>query len=513
MSTSAQVRAVGTVYLVGAGPGDPGLLTVRGERVLRECDALVHDALVHPALLDPVTVGRARPYEIHAVGKRGGEPSARQDDIERLLVRLAREGKNVVRLKGGDPFVFGRGSEEAQNLSREAIPFEIVPGVTAGIAAPAYAGIPVTHRGLSTSVTLVTGHEDPAKSISDVQWEPLARAGGTLVLYMGVRRLGAITEALSRAGLAGDTPAAAIEWGTYERQRTVEAPLSELARVAEREEIGAPAIVIVGEVVRLRDEIAWFDRRPLSGRRVIVTRARAQASELSELLRARGAEVVEVPAIRIAPLDQRPLQQALTKADSYGWLVVTSRNAVSLMWDALRAIGRDVRALRSVKLCAIGPGTADALLERGLAVDVVPERFIGEGVVDALRLRADVRGSRVLFPRARGARELLPVALREMGAQVDEIEIYRSVPDVATAHDVRALLDGDAIDAVTFTSASTVRHFVDAVGDAAARRARAISIGPVTSDALRAAGLEPVCEAAEARMPALVDAVEEALRR
>ncbi len=511
MTNHAVAGGLGTVYLVGAGPGDPGLLTVRAERLLRECDALVHDALVHPALLLPATVGRTRPYELHPAGKRGGQRSTAQDEIHALLLRLARGGKRIVRLKGGDPFVFGRGSEEAQALALAGIPFEVVPGVTAGIAAAAYAGIPVTHRGLSTSVTLVTGHEDPAKGASDTHWESLARAGGTLVLYMGVSRLEGIVQTLIAAGMAADTPSAAIEWGTYERQRTVEAPLAALPPIMRQEALGAPAIIVVGEVVRLRDEIAWFDRRALAGRRVVVTRARAQSSELSARLRALGAEVIEVPTIRIEPLDQEPLRTLLRRIDTYQWLVVTSRNAVELIWEGLRALGLDARALHGVRICAVGPGTAEALLDRGLAVDLLPERFVAEGVVEALRGRSDVSGSLVLFPHAAGARELLPTELRAMGATVDEVEIYRSVPEAASAATARELLETGAVDAVTFSSASTVRHFVDAVGERAAMRAKAISIGPITSAAARDAGLDVAGEATEARIESLVSAVAEAL--
>ncbi|HEX6964943.1 MAG TPA: uroporphyrinogen-III C-methyltransferase, partial [Gemmatimonadaceae bacterium] len=425
------MTTTGTVFLVGAGPGDPGLLTVRARELLTTCDAVVYDALVNPSIL--TSIGRAddASIELHFVGKRGGERSARQDDINALLVRLAREGKRVVRLKGGDPYVFGRGSEEAQLLAREGIAFEVVPGVTAGVAAPAYAGIPVTHRGVATSVTFVTGHEDPTKEETGTDWAALARAGGTIVLYMGVKRLPDIVAALTDGGLSSETPAAVIEWGTYPRQRAVTATLATVVACAQAAGIGAPSITVIGDVVRLREEIAWFDTRALHGRRVVVTRARTQASELSEMLRALGADVVEVPAIRIEPLDRAPLDEALRAIASYRWLILTSRNAVEIVWDALRRRGLDARALAPVKLCAVGPGTADALLEHGLAVDLVPERAVAEGVIDALAARDDVRGARVLFPRAEGAREVLPTKLAELGAKVDAIAIYKSVPDNA----------------------------------------------------------------------------------
>jgi len=407
--------------------------------------------------------------------------------------------------------VFGRGSEEAQVLAQAGIPFELVPGVTAGVAAPAYAGIPVTHRGISTSVTFVTGHEDPTKGDTDTDWSALARAGGTIVLYMGVKRLPDIVDALRAGGMSPETPAAVIEWGTYPRQRTVTATLATLVERARAERIAAPSITVIGNVVRLRDEIAWFDRRPLHGRRIVVTRARAQASELSELLRALGADVVEVPAIRIEPLDLAPLDSALARLASYDWLVLTSRNAVSILWDALRGRGLDARALASVKLCAVGSGTAEALLEHGLAVDLVPARAMAEGVIEALAARDDVRGSRVLFPKAEGARELLPAKLTEMGAAVDAIDIYRSVPDGAGAEPLRAALARGEVDLVTFTSSSTVRNFVDAVGDEYARAVRAVSIGPITSETARELGVEVAAEAQDASVSGLVEAVVELL--
>ena len=346
-----------------------------------------------------------------------------QDAITAILVRLALDGKHVVRLKGGDPFVFGRGGEEAVALAQAGIDFEIVPGITAGVAAPAYAGIPVTHRGVATSVTFITGHEDPGKDKDQTDWAALARAGGTLVLYMGVSRLGKIADALIAGGRSRDTPAALIEWGTYPHQRTVTATLATLSAVAAREKVIAPLIAVVGDVVALREEIGWFDRRPLFGRTIVVTRAREQQSQLRAWLEAAGATVIEAPAIRIEPLDQEPLRRALAGIARYQWVVVTSRNAVELLWSALRERGLDARALAATKLCAVGPATADALLAHGLAVDLVPDRYVAEGVIEKLRDRDDVRGARVLFARAAGARELLPAALREMGATVDEVEI------------------------------------------------------------------------------------------
>jgi uroporphyrinogen III methyltransferase/synthase len=503
-------KGSGVVYLVGAGPGDPGLLTVRARDLLADCDAVVYDALVNPAVLSEGAVARAA--ELHFVGKRGGESSARQQDIEALLVSLARDGKRVVRLKGGDPFVFGRGSEEAQVLAEAGIPFEIVPGITAGVAAPAYAGIPVTHRAVATSVTFITGHEDPTKGESGTDWSALARTGGTLVLYMGVRRLPDIVRALAAGGMSLETPAAMVEWGTFPRQRTITAALGTLVDVARREKISAPSITVIGDVVALREEIRWFDERPLFGKRIIVTRARTQASQLAARLSALGADVIEAPAIRVEPLDPGPLRTALAALGDYRWAVFTSRNAVEITWRELLARGLDARAFAGVKLVAVGPATADALSERGLLADVVPERYVAEGIVDSLRARDDVRGTRVLYPKAEGARDVIPAELRAMGADVDEVPVYRSVPDPAGVSAARDALDGGGVDIITFTSSSTVRFFVESVGLDAARRARIVSMGPITSETARALGFEVTAEARQATIDSLVDAVLETAR-
>lgn len=497
----------GVVYLVGAGPGDPGLLTIRGRELLASCDAIVYDALVNPVLVDDGWLGRTREAEKIFVGKRGGQPSMDQDAITALLLQLARDGKRVVRLKGGDPMVFGRGGEEAIALGAAGLAFEVVPGITAGVAAPAYAGIPVTHRGVSTSVTFITGHEDPGKDKDQTDWSALARAGGTLVLYMGVSRLAKIATALIEGGRSPNTAAAIIEWGTYPRQRTVTATLETLAEVAAREKVIAPSIAIIGDVVKLRDEMSWFDRRPLFGRTIVVTRAREQASQLRTALEVAGASVIEAPAIRIEPLEKHTLRHALDEISFYGWVVFTSRNAVEIVWAELRERGLDARAFASNSIIAIGPGTADALLAHGIAVDVIPDRFVAEGIIDKLRERDDVRSERILFPRAAGARELLPDALREMGAAVDEIEIYRSVPDFSGLDALSDALDSGSVDLVTFTSASTVRHFVDALGPDRARTVRGASIGPVTSDAARALGVPIEIESAEATIASLVEGI------
>ena len=506
---SSQVpRAGGIVYLVGAGPGDPGLLTVRGRDLLARCDAIATDALANPAIVAAARDANPR-VELHDVGKRGGSSdSANQDAINALLVRLAREGKRVVRLKGGDPLVFGRGSEEAQALAAAGIAFELVPGVTAGVAAPAYAGIPITHRGVATSVTFVTGHEDPGKGATQTDWAALARVGGTIVLYMGVKTLPRIAASLVAGGMPPDTPAAAVQWGTHARQRTVTATITTLAAAAASEGFSAPVITVIGNVVALREEIAWFDRLPLFGRRIVVTRASAQAGALRAALTELGADVLDLPALRVEPITDGALAGAVARLAEYQWLVVTSQNAVALLWDALREAGLDARALFGIKVACVGKSTSDALLARGVAADVVPSRFVAEAVLESLVARDDVRGGHVLYVAAEGARDVLPVGLAALGCTVHIVRAYRSVRDGADAGSLREALAAGAVDLVTVASASAVTGYVEAVGAELALRAPAISIGPVTSDAVRAAGIPLAGEAETASIAALVAAVQ-----
>lgn len=494
----------GIVYLVGAGPGDPGLLTRRAAELLARADVVVHDALVGPEVL-----GLASRAERVYVGKRGGTHSLPQEEINRLLVELAGRHEVVVRLKGGDPFVFGRGGEEALTLREAGVPFEVVPGVTAGIAAPAYAGIPVTHRHLASTVTFATGHEDPSKGDTDVDWDTLARGAGTVVFYMGVSRMAHNFRRLIEAGRPADTPAAAIEWGTYPRQRTVVGTLATLPALAREARLGAPALVVVGPVVRLREELAWFDRRPLAGRRVVVTRARAQASELARRLEAMGAEVIEFPAIRVAPPeDPAPLRAAAAAAGTFDWIVLTSANGVDAFFGALADAGRDARALARAKVCAVGPATAEALRARGILPDLVPPTFLGEAAARALVDAGEAAGRRILLPRADIARRELPDALAAAGAEVVDVPAYRTVADGEGADALRARLDAGEVDWITFTAASTVRHFVERVGAPAG--ARLASIGPQTSAAAREHGLAVDVEADPHTIPALVDAVARA---
>ncbi|HEU4557236.1 MAG TPA: uroporphyrinogen-III C-methyltransferase [Longimicrobium sp.] len=493
----------GTVYLVGAGPGDPGLLTVRAAELLARADVLVYDALAAPEIVE-----RAEKAERIYAGKRGGTRNVMsQEEISRLLVDLAAKHQTVVRLKGGDPFVFGRGGEEALELARAGVPFEVVPGVTAGVAAPAYAGIPVTHRGISTGVTLVTGHEDPEKPETGIDWGALARTGGTLVFYMSVGRMEENFARLMEAGRSPETPAAAIEWGTYPRQRTVSGTLATLPALVREVKLGAPSIVLVGRVVSLRDELAWFDRRPLSGRRIVVTRARAQASGFAASLQALGAEVIQLPAIRVErPEDPRPLHEAVECLDSYHWIVLTSANGVDSFFSALREAGRDARALASARVCAIGPATAAELEKHGIRADLVPPEFVAESAVEALASSGELNGRRVLIPAAEDARAALRDGLRERGAEVVSVVAYRTVRDGTGADEVRRRLDAGEIDLLTFTAGSTARNFAALVGTGVGS-AKVASIGPVTSAALRELGMPVDVEAEEATIAGLLRAI------
>jgi uroporphyrinogen III methyltransferase/synthase len=497
----------GKVFLVGAGPGDTGLITVRGKQLIDSADAVVYDALANSALLPAGARETGRP-ELYYVGKRGGlKDTVTQEEINALLVKLAREGKLVVRLKGGDPFVFGRGSEEAQALNDASVTFEVVPGVTAGIAAPAYAGIPVTHRTLATSVTFVTGHEDPAKPSTQTNWSALAKAGGTIVLYMGVKTLAGISDALIEGGMPGEIPAAAIQWGTHPRQRTVVATLDTIAAKAEEQNFTAPVITVIGWSVVLRDELNWFEQRPLFGKRIVVTRATQQAPVLSEKLRELGADAIEMPATQIARLDLAPLRAAIDTISDYDWLIFTSQNAVAIFWEQLLGRGKDSRALAGLKVAAVGPATAGALLEHGITVDVIPQRFVAEGLLESMSAREDVAGGRVLYVTAEGARDLLPAGLREIGAHLSVVEAYRSIPDGAGAEKLARAIEAGKVDLATFTSASAVRGYIETVGEEMALKVPAASIGPQTSDALGEAGIEVKVEARESTIDGLVSAV------
>ena len=500
----------GFVSLVGAGPGDPGLITVAGVEALARADVVVYDRLVNPRLLDLAPEAAERIF----AGKGPRAHTMSQDEINALLIERAREGKRVVRLKGGDPFVFGRGGEEAQALAAAGVPFEVVPGVSSAVAAAAYAGIPVTHRGVASSVAFVTGHEDPEKAERDVDWARLGNAVDTLVLLMGVGQLAEIAGRLLDAGRDASTPAAVIEWGTLPRQRVVEGNLGDIVSKVEDAGIGAPAVAVVGEVVRLRETLRWFDTRPLFGLRVLVTRTRRQASELSRALAAEGAEPVELPAIEITPrYDEARLRMAMRELrdGAYAWLLFSSANAVDIFFDALEREGLDARAVRARVAC-IGPGTVEALRRRGVIADVTPapDAYTAEGLAAALE-GVEMNGVRVLLPRAEGARDVLIESLAARGATVDEITLYvASTPDTAE-EGLRRLRAGE-IDVATFASSSTVRNLVSMLGKdiEPLRNVRIACIGPVTAaTAEELLGRPPDIVAPEHTIAGLVQALVE----
>jgi len=477
----------GKVYLVGAGPGDPGLLTVRALELLREADVVIHDRLVPPEALEAIAGEKVY------VGKEGGGEQVPQEETNRLLVEHARAGRSVVRLKGGDPFVFGRGGEEAQVLREAGIDYEVVPGVTAGVAASAYAGIPVTQRGMASAVAFVTGHEDPGKPETAIDWEALARFPGTLVFYMGVRALPRIAERLVACGRPADEPAAVVERGTMPGQRTVRGTLADIAARASEAGVRPPSISVVGPVAGLG--LDWLEAaRPLAGRRIAVTRARAQASALAGRLRALGAEVVEAPAIRI-----ELLEATVPELGGYDLLCLTSPNGVERLFELVR----DARALAGPAIAVIGPGTARALRAHGIEPDVVPERSVAESLVEALP-----PSRRALIARAEEARDVLPDALRERGAEVDVLALYRTVAEPLGEAAREAALSADY---ATFTSASSVRFFAEAAGTLAGPRL--VSIGPATSEELRRHGREPDLEAEVHTPDGLVEVLVRDARR
>ena len=506
------MSGVGRVTLVGAGPGDPGLLTLRGADALRSADAVVYDALASTELL---ALAPAHAERID-VGKRGHDaPTRSQGDINALLLRLAREGKTVVRLKGGDPFVFGRGGEECSALAAAGIPFEVVPGVSSVIGALAYAGIPITDRRHSASFAVVTGHKDPSRVSEETRWRELATAADTLVILMGMRNLEHIVQRIVEGGRSPTTPAAAVMEGTLPGQRVVEAPLAELPRRVSEAGLGAPAVVVVGEVATLRETLAWYEKRPLFGRRVLVTRAEDQADEMVAALRAAGAEAIVTPMIRIAPpASFAETDAALARLPDYDVLLLTSVNAIRRLAARAEEQGVSLGDLDARVLC-VGPKTAEATLAQGLPVHALPgERFDAEGLLELIARELEPRDKRILFPRAERARAVLLDGLRAAGAEVDAVSVYRTVPADADAAALRARLVSGEIDVLTFTSPSTVHNFcalLDPNARAAAESAVIAAIGPVTAKALRKEGLEPSVVPERASAPDLVAALARTL--
>ncbi|MGH9451192.1 MAG: uroporphyrinogen-III C-methyltransferase [Terriglobia bacterium] len=497
----------GKVYLVGAGPGDPGLLTLKGKRLLERADCVVYDFLVNEALLNHTRQDCERIF----AGKRSGRHSMAQEEINRLLAERACAGRCVVRLKGGDPFIFGRGGEEAAELARAGIPFEIVPGVSTGIGAPAYAGIPLTHRALSSSVRFLTGHEQAGTEETPLTHNPSAHE--TLVFFMGARNLGEIASTLIRQGCDASTPAAIIRWGTTPDQQVVTAPLSEIA--ARAVGLHPPALAIIGEVVKLRQQLAWFEKLPLFGKRIVITRAKGQAAPLSDMLIERGAQPVEIPTIELHdPPSWEPADAAIRRIEQFDCLLVTSANGVRKFMARVAAAGRDARCLKGVEIGAIGPATAAEFSHYGVRVDFTALEYRAEGLLDALADR-DVSRKSFLIPRARVARDLVPRVLRERGARVEVVEAYYAAAPDYRPDDLEALLTPTP-HVITFTSSSTAKNFrrlpIPPGLHPKLQNVRIASIGSVTSETLRGLGMKVDIEAVESTIPGLVEAMEDYFR-
>jgi uroporphyrinogen III methyltransferase/synthase len=497
----------GKVYLIGAGPGDPGLITVKGLACLKKADVVVYDYLANEQLLGATREGAERVY----VGKRAGGHTLAQEKINALIIEKAREGKTVARLKGGDPFIFGRGGEEAEDLAQAGISFEIVPGVTSAIAVPAYAGIPLTHRDFTSTVAFITGHEDPAKETSKISWDKISTGAGTLVLLMGVGNLPLIAAELMKNGRDPETPVALIRWGTLPEQETIIGKLCTIGEIAREKKIQPPVIILVGEVIGLRDKLNWFERLPLFGKKILVTRAREQASELSERLWELGAMPIEFPTIEVIPPESwADADHCASQIEKYDWIIFTSVNGVNFFLDRLFVLGRDVRDLKGLRVCAIGPKTAETLRFLKVRVDFVPPEYQAESILAGLQ-KEDLKGKRVLIPRAKVARDILPEELRKAGALTDVVEVYRIIRPQKSSEEVKDLLRKGAISAITFTSSSTVSNFVGMVGKNEARELTAgitvASIGPITAEKARSLGIETTVVPREYTIPALVEAL------
>jgi len=501
----------GTVYLIGAGPGDPGLITLRGKELIEKADILVYDHLANPELLSYAPDTAQMIY----VGKEASKHTLKQDKINLLIAESAKSGKMVIRLKGGDPFIFGRGGEEAEYLASQKVPFEIVPGVTSAIAVPAYAGIPLTHRDYTTSVAFITGHEKPDKEKSTIPWKELATGPKTLVFLMGVRNLPLICQELISKGRAPETPAAVIQWGTLNTQRTAVGNLLDITRRVEDAKIKPPSIILIGEVIRLREQLKWFENRPLFGKKIVVTRSRPQASQLVGLLKDLGADVLEYPTISIRMIDPNPaLERAIKGMKQYQWIIFTSANGVSCLFYHIEKMLLDTRILSGIKIAAIGPATADELKIHGIRADMIPVSYKAEGVIEGLLSLEDIRGKRILIPRAETAREILPEELEKKGAQPDVLPVYKTLPDerANTAGLVKELEEGK-VSMITFTSSSTVNNFFSnlegkiAMGDLMG--VAMACIGPITENTLNKKGFSATVTPENYTIPDLVCSILE----
>ena len=503
----------GTVYLVGAGPGDAGLLTLRGAELLARAEVVVYDALVNPELL------RLAPKNAEVIygGKRAREHTIAQEDLNQLLIGKAKEGKTVVRLKGGDPYVFGRGGEEAEQLADARVPFEVVPGVSSFVAVPNYAGVPLTHRDFSSRLTLVTGHDDPAKEVSSIDWPQLAQTPGTKVIMMGTERIGEIAETLIKHGMPPSTPIAMVRWGTTGRQQSIHGTLQTIAAVAQAARIGPPTVAVLGEVVNLRSKLNWFEKRPLFGQRIVVTRSRDQAREFSHTLAELGAEVLEVPTIKIEPPTRREeLVDALLELNSYDWLIFTSPNGVASFFEYFFRQFHDMRDIGGCRIAAIGPATAKKLKELHLQVDLMPDEALAASIAEAFTEYESIENLKLCLLRAEVANSELPAALEALGAIVDDIPCYRTVPDTEDPAEAAQNLQQAGADWITFTSASTVEHFhtrFDLPGLLQKfPKLRVASIGPETSKALANLKLKADLEARNHSIDGLVEVLLSAVK-
>jgi uroporphyrinogen III methyltransferase/synthase len=493
----------GNCFLVGAGPGDLGLVTLRAKECIERAEVIVYDYLCNPEMLRwaPETA------ELIFAGKKAGAHMMTQEEINALLVEKTREGKNVVRLKGGDPFLFGRGGEEAQALAAAGLSFVIVPGVSSAIAGPAYAGIPVTHRGKNSHVTFFTGHEDPEKSESAIDFSALAKLGGTQVMLMGVERIGAVAREMMANGMRKDLPVALIRWATTGRQETLVGTLENIAQRVTASGFAAPAIAVFGDVVTLREELNWFEDRPLSGKRIVVTRTRAQAGVLTEQLRGLGADVIELPTIRIEPpTDLRAFAELVQDSHAYDWIVFTSVNGVNAFFDLFYKLYDDAREIGAARIAAIGPATAQRIKDFHMHVDLQPEEFVAESLAREFKKQGGVENLRILIARAQKARDLLPKELTALGAIVDEGFAYRTVPETRDDIGARRRLLEEGADLITFTSSSTVENFL-ALGLPWPAQMQVASIGPITSKTARDGGLKVAIEARRHDIPGLVEAI------
>jgi len=497
----------GKVFLIGAGPGDPGLLTIKAKECIEAADIVVYDYLASPLLLKYAK----REAEVIYVGKKGGDHTLSQDKINLLLIEKAKQGFDVARLKGGDPFVFGRGGEEAQMLLSHGVPYEVIPGVTSAIAAPAYAGIPVTHRDHASFVSFITGHEDPTKEDTSMQWDIYAKSNATLVFLMGVKNLENIVKNLVENGKPSDTPVALVRWGTTPQQQTVTGTLETIVERVREAKLKSPSIIIIGHVVSLRDELAWFDNRPLFGKRIVITRARTQASNLVSQLSKLGAACIEIPTIEISPPeDITPLKESIENLKHYDWIVFTSVNGVKFFFDTLYEMGKDVRALGHLKFACIGPVTKERLRDHGIVSDILPQTYQAESVIEAFS-GVEIKNKKILLPRAKVARTILPEELEKMGAKVDEVTAYETHLNQEGKKELMELLKNHEIDAVTFTSSSTVSNFMSFFDSEDEKKLLNniifASIGPITSDTARFLGIEPDIEATEFTIPGLIDSL------